>query len=58
MDEFEGEYEMFFSYYPNPIKVELKFAMRDSRGDVLYLLGIDGTIYNWANIVMMKRVEK
>lgn len=58
MDEIRGTYSILFYPYPQPKDIDIAYAVRDSRGDILWLQAEDGTIYNWKYVLMMKKITK
>lgn len=57
MDEFEGVFEVLFVGQGKYIEVTILGAIRDAYAHILYLRGLNGTIYNWSCVVIMKKVE-
>ncbi len=55
MDEINGYYEVeFINGETREVKVERNIV--DGRGAILHLEGVDGTIYNWNNIVSIRKM--
>lgn len=56
MVEFEGKFNILFTGRTEYVPVTISSVIRDSRGHILYFEGVEGNIYNWANIVIMRKV--
>lgn len=57
MLELPGTFHILFVGKENSIRVKINSMMQDSRGHILYLVGSDEAIYNWANIVIMRKAR-
>lgn len=52
-----GHFEMEFVGDSTPRNVEVRNFVVNGPGDILYLTGPDGTIYNWSTIIRLKRIK-
>lgn len=55
MDDFNGVYTIRFVGFPHLIEVDIDHSVRDIYGHPIYVVTKDETIYNWSNILMMKK---
>ncbi len=55
MDEINGYYEVEFTNGETR-DIKVKRNVVDSRGAILHLEGVDGTLYNWTNIFSIRKM--
>jgi hypothetical protein len=54
MLELPGVFDILFTGREEYFKAKIKDAIVDAYGHTLYLVGPDGTVYNWSNVVIIK----
>ena len=57
MIEFRGTFNILFAGRTEYTQVTILNSVVDSYGHVLYLVGPDNVIYNWTNILIMRKVK-
>lgn len=58
MIEFDGLFDVLFVGREKYAKVKINRVIRDSNGHILYFEGPNDVIYNWSNILIMRRSIK
>lgn len=56
--DFIGTYKIMFVGREEYSQVELEHFIQDAIGHPIYLVGTDGAIYNWSNVIMMIKVSQ
>lgn len=57
MLELPGTFDIMFVGKESYVKIKINMMVQDSRGHIIYLVGVDEAIYNWSNIVVMRKAR-
>jgi hypothetical protein len=57
MLELPGTFDILFTGKETYVKIKINNMIQDTRGHILYLVGSDEAIYNWNNIVIMRKAR-
>lgn len=57
MVEMYGFFNILFTGQKEYARVKIINSVQDAYGHYIYLVGPDDTIYNWSNIVIMRKAK-
>lgn len=57
-DYFSGWFDIEFVGDPTSREIEIAHPVVNGQNHYLYLVGSDGTVYNWSTIIKLTKLEK
>lgn len=57
IDDMEGTFDILFIGEPEPKRLVITDGVMNSYGKWMYLMGIDGTVYNYSTVISVKQIH-
>lgn len=51
----KGLHDVMFVGSTEYVKIDIKQIWQDSYGNILWVEAVDGAVYNWSNVIVMRK---